>query len=283
MTPVITAQTANQLAAARTETTVSLDLGKTTTPVKINKDIVVIDDQKIPRDLFKNLKEHFLYALEDNQVKRIAFFAEDTQTYYKLVPPTTHHPQPTTHQDWPTFTLSSTPMHRSTHISPKEDTKRKIKLVSPIKGTVLDTCCGSGYTAIMAAKYAGEVHTFEKDDHVLRLAEYNPYSQELFTNKKIHLHEHDITEGIKNFKNNTFDRVIHDPPTFKRAPELYHPCFYEELYCVMKPNGILYHYAPLPDKTKGRQFYLLIVKKLKKAGFRNVEYNEGASGIHATK
>lgn len=272
MVPVITKQTADVIAAAKDEATVSLDLGKTTTPVKINKDIVVIDDQKIPQELFKNLKDNFVYAIEDSQVKRIAFFAEDTQIYYKLVPT----------KDWPTFTLSSTPMHRSTHISPKEDTKRKIKLVSPIKGTVLDTCCGSGYTAIWAAKYA-EVHTFEKDDHVLRLAEYNPYSQELFTNKKIHLQEQDITEGIKNFKNNTFDRVIHDPPTFKRAPELYHPCFYEELYRVMKPNGILYHYAPLPDKTKGRQFYLLIVRKLKKAGFRDVQYNEGASGIHATK
>lgn len=283
MVSVITKQTADMIAAAKDEATVSLDLGRTRTAIKINRNIVDIGDQKIPKDLFKNLKEHFLYALEDNQVKRIAFFAEDTQTYYKLVPPTTHRLQPTTHQDWPTFTLSSTPMHRSTHISPKEDTKRKIKLVSPIKGNVLDTCCGSGYTAIVAAKYADEVHTFEKDDHVLRLAEYNPYSQELFTNKKIHLHEQDITEGIKNFKNNTFDRAIHDPPTFKRAPELYHPDLYEELYRVMKPNGILYHYAPLPDKTKGRQFYLLILKKLKKTGFRDVQYNEGASGIRATK
>lgn len=272
MALVITKQTADAIAAAKDEVTISLDLGKTRIAVTIHQNIVDIGEQKIPQDLFKNLKEHFLYALEDNQVKRIAFFAEDTQIYYKLVPT----------KDWPTFTLSSTPMHRSTHISPREDTKRKIKLVSPIKGTVLDTCCGSGYTAIMAAKYA-EVRTFEKDDHVLRLAEYNPYSEGLFTNKKIHLHEQDITEGIKQFKNNTFDRIIHDPPTFKRAPELYHPHFYEELYRVMKPDGILYHYAPLPDKTKGRQFYLYILKKLKKAGFRDVRYSEAASGIRATK
>lgn len=273
MMPVITKQTADMIAAAKDEVTVSLDLGQTRTAVRIHQNVVEVDGKKIPKDLFKNLKEHFLYALEDNQVKRIAFFAEDTQIYYKLVPT----------KDWPTFTLSSTPMHRSTHLSPKEDTKRKIQLISPIKGNVLDTCCGSGYTAIMAAKYASEVHTFEKDDHVLRLAEYNPYSQELFTNKKINLHKQDITEGIEQFKNNTFDRVIHDPPTFKRAPELYHPRFYAELWRVLKPNGILYHYAPLPDKTKGRQFYLLILKKLKKAGFRDVQYNEGASGIKATK
>lgn len=283
MIPVINKQTADAIAATKEEVTVSLDLGQTRTAIRIDRNIVVIGDQKIPRDLFKNLREQFLYALEDNQVKRIAFFAEDTQTYYKLVPPTAHHRRPATSRDWPTFALSSTPMHRSTHISPKEDTKRKIQLISPIKGTVLDTCCGSGYTAIMATKYADDVQTFEKDDHVLRLAEYNPYSQELFTNKKIHLHEQDITEGIKNFKNNTFDRVIHDPPTFKRAPELYHPRFYAELWRVLKPNGILYHYAPMPDKTKGRQFYLLIVKNLKKAGLRKVEYSEQASGIRATK
>jgi len=281
MVPIINKQTADVIAAATGGVTVSLDLGQTRTTVTIHKNIVDISGQKIPRDLFKNLKEHFLYALEDNQVKRIAFFAEDTQMYYKLVPPTTHHRQPTA-RDWPTFTLSSTPMHRSTHISPKEDTKRKIQLIAPVKGDVLDTCCGSGYTAIIAAEYA-EVHTFEKDDHVLRLAEYNPYSQELFTNKKIHLHEQDITEGITQFKNNSFDRIIHDPPTFKRAPELYHPRFYAELYRVLKPNGMLYHYAPLPDKTKGAQFYLSILKNLKKAGFRNVQYSEQASGIKATK
>ena len=273
MALVINKQTADAIATAKKEVMVSLHLGQTRTMVTIHKHIVDINGQKIPQDLFKNLKEHFLYALEDNQVKRIAFFAEDTQIYYKLVPT----------NDWPTFTLSSTPMHRSTHISPKEDTKRKIKLISPVAGNVLDTCCGSGYTAIMAAKYADDVHTFEKDDHVLRLAEYNPYSQEVFTNKKIHLHEQDITEGITQFKNSSFDRIIHDPPTFKRAPELYHPLFYEELYRVMRPNAILYHYAPLPDKTKGKQFYLSILKKLKKVGFKNVQYYEQASGIQAIK
>ncbi|MDO8642850.1 MAG: SAM-dependent methyltransferase [Candidatus Woesearchaeota archaeon] len=273
MVLVITKKIADTIAAAKEEITVSLDLGKSQTTIQISRTVVDIAGQKIPQNDFKNLKEHFLYALEDNQVKRIAFFSDETQTYYKLVPTT----------DWPTFTLSSTPMHRSTHISPKEDTKRKMKLIDPIKGIVLDTCGGAGYTAIWAARFADEVHTFEKDSNVLRLAEYNPYSQELFTNKKIQVHEEDISSGIRSFKNNFFQRIVHDPPTFTRAPELYHPLFYEQLYRVLVPHGILYHYAPMPDKTKGKQFYLSILNHLKEAGFRNVEYHEDASGIRAVK
>ncbi len=273
MVPVITKQTADAIATASEKAVVSLDLGKTQATLLVKDNHIIIGDQKISQDLFKNLKDNFLYAIEDNQVKRIAFFAEDTQLYYKLVPTT----------DWPTFTLSSTPMHRSTHISPKEDIKRKIRLVSPVVGKVLDTCCGAGYTAIMAAQHATVVHTFEKDQYVLRLAEYNPFSQELFTNKTIHLHQKDVADGITTFKNNFFDRVIHDPPTFTRAPELYHPHFYAGLYRVLRPKGILYHYAPLPDKTKGKQFYLSIIRNLKKAGFRDVAYHELASGIRAVK
>lgn len=198
-------------------------------------------------------------------------FSEETNLYYKLMPTT----------DWPTITLSSTPMHRYVHVSPKEDTETKIKEITPIKGQVLDTCCGLGYTAIMASRKAEHLHVFEKDNNVLFIAGLNPHSLELFNNPKITIHKQEIFEGIKQFENETFDRIIHDPPTFRYAPELYSSEFHSELYRVLK-GGILYHYCPCPQKTKGRQFYITILKKLQEAGFK-ARYNEKSSGIRAIK
>src|SRR3989338_4721517 len=122
---------------------VSLDLGLSTTTVQKDKINVKIDDQMgdqtIPLRAFTKVKESFCYAVEDHQLKKVALFSEETNLYYKLLPS----------RDWPTITLSSTPMHRHIHFSPAQDTKLKIKEIAPIKGKVLDTCCGLGYTAIL--------------------------------------------------------------------------------------------------------------------------------------
>ncbi len=271
---VISTKQANEIIFARAEDfDISLDLGMTKTRIKKKEGMVIIGEQKIPLADFEKLKDHFLYVIEENQLKKIAVFSDETNLYYKLIPTS----------DWPTFGLSSTPMHRHTHISPKQDTQTKIDEIKPVVGKVLDTCCGSGYTAIMAAKEAEEVHTFERDKNVLFLDEINPYSREVFTNPKITLHREDVTEGIKKFGKQHFKRIIHDPPTVKRSPELYSRDFYSELYRVLDHGGILYHYSPLPGKTKGEQFNLTIAKKLKEAGFENVQFHEKSSGIRAIK
>jgi predicted methyltransferase len=136
----------------------------------------------------------------------------------------------------------------------------------------------------MSAKYADEVFTFERDDNVIGLCRLNPFSQELFTNKKIKLKEASIFDEISKLKSESFDRIIHDPPTFKVSPELYSDGFYKELYRVMKKGGILYHYAPAPGKTKGKAFYENIIKHIKAATeFKNIAYHEKSSGIRAVK
>jgi predicted methyltransferase len=61
--------------------------------------------------------------------------------------------------------------------------------------------------------------------------------------------EEDILEGIKQFSDNFFDEIIHDPPTFKYSPDIYSKQFYEELFRVLKKGGKLYHYSPLPHIT----------------------------------
>jgi len=265
------------------EIKISLDLGLTLSSVSIKDDFVHMGAQKIPISDFKNVKEDFCYLIEDNTLKKIAFFSDETNLYYKLLPT----------KDWPTVTMSSVPMHRHTGMSPKEDTFSKIKEIEPVKGNVLDTCCGLGYTAVMASKQAEEVHTFERDETMLHIAKLNPYSQELFsgsktdktekTDKKIMIHEEDVFSGITKFKDGYFDRIIHDPPTFKISPELYSIKFYSELYRVLKKSGILYHYAPWPGRTKGNEFYKKIIKDLAGCGFKNCQYHAASSGIRALK
>ena len=273
MQPILTKKEANRIMLASGKVELTLDLGQTKEFVDVKEDVVLIRDQKLPIEDLKKIKDDTAFIVEDNHLKKMAFFADDTNLYYKLIPTS----------DWPTFTLSSTPMHRHTHMSPKEDTEAKISAVGPT-GRVLDTCCGSGYTAIMAAKDADEVHTFEKDKNVIFLDTFNPYSHEVFTNKKIKFHkEENIFEGIKKFKDDYFDRIIHDPPTFKYAPELYSKDFYVELFRVIKLGGTLYHYAPAYQKTQGKLFYLKIVKNLKEVGFRSVNYDEQSSGVFAIK
>lgn len=279
MHPILTFKEAEQIIAAvkkvaERKITLSLDLGITQSVVEVKNNILYISKQELPLSALKKIKEGACYIIVKNELRQISFFSDETQMYYKLIPTT----------DWPTIALSSTPMHRHTKISPKEDTLTKIKEISPIKGKVLDTCCGLGYTAILSAKHAQSVDTFERDENVLRIAEFNPYSQELFENKKITLHrEKNIAEEIKKFTYDYFDRIIHDPPTFKYSPELYTVDFYHQLYCVLKTGGILYHYAPNPHKTKGVLLYPKIIKKLEEAGFKNVEYHESSSGIRAEK
>jgi len=75
--------------------------------------------------------------------------------------------------------------------------------------------------------------------------------------------------------------LLHDPPTFAYAPALYHAAFYAELFRVMKPKSILYHYAPSPHKTRGVLFYPKIIRLLRDAGFRGVDFHPASSGVVA--
>ena len=274
MLPIITKKEADIILLANADSVrVSVDLGKSVQEIRIDGDNVVIGTEKVPLEEFKRLKPHTCYVIQENSLKKLVHFAVETNYYYKLVPT----------GDWPTITLSSTPMHRHIHISPKKAAEVMVSQISPIKGIVLDTCCGLGYTAIISSKHANRVYTFEKDKYVLNIASYNPYSLELFNSKKIELHESDVHCGIKKFKTNFFDRIIHDPPTYKYAPELYSTEFYNELFRVLKNGGKMYHYAPCPQKTRDRNFYTGIMKRLNSVGFKKVHYIAEASGVAVQK
>ncbi|MBI2130224.1 SAM-dependent methyltransferase [Candidatus Woesearchaeota archaeon] len=272
--PILTIRTAEALLRLKDgNAVVSLDLGRSKTNVLVENGHFFIGNQRVPLSSLKKIKEKSCYIIENGKIRKLAVFSHETNLYYKLFPT----------RDWPTVTLSSTPMHRFTFVSPKKDTESKIREISPVRGIVLDTCCGLGYTAIMAAEKADKVMTFERDEGVIEIAAFNPYSQELFANKKLGLVREDVNEGIRKLGNWHFDRIIHDPPTFRYSPELYSKEFHLELFRVMKKNGILYHYCPSPHITRGKLLYPRIIRQLKEAGFDDVKYHEVSSGIRAIK
>ncbi len=143
---------------------------------------------------------------------------------------------------------------------------------------VLDTCMGLGYTAIEASKKAEKVVTFEISDSVYLLATWNPWSDGLF-GRNIEIRRGDIHEEIKNLENSSFDAVIHDPPRFSKAPQLYSLAFYGELYRVAGPGARIFHYVGSVGKGKGRKIAEEVEKRLKKAGFANIVYNSRLQGL----
>lgn len=247
------------------ETEISLDLTLSKTKVEIENGFFIFpDSQKLyESQLKKPIKDNTsCFLIQNNSLIKIQLFSEQTNKFYKLVPT----------KDAPTLEISGIRMHATKEMTPMEDTKKKIESVSPIKGIVLDTCMGLGYTAISASKSADFVFTCERDENVLEIAKFNPWSKELLNNKKINILNASILNQIKIFKNNMLDAIIHDPPRLSLATELYSSEFYRQIFRVLKNNGKLYHYTGSPG-SKNRKINLAgnVSKRLKQAGFKSIE------------
>lgn len=254
---------------------ISLDLNISESMIVIENNLFAFpDSQKLElSQLKKAIKDNTsCFLVKDNSLVKIQLFSEETNKYYKLVPT----------KDAPTIEISGIRMHVTKEMTPMEDTKKKIESISPIKGMVLDTCMGLGYTAILASKYAEFVMTCEKDENVIEIAKLNPWSRELFNNKKISILKTSIFDEIRVFKSSMFDAIIHDPPRLSLASELYSLEFYSQLFRVMKKGGKLYHYTGSPG-SKNRKINLAgnASKRLKIAGFKNIE--KAHYGLRAVK
>jgi predicted methyltransferase len=205
----------------------------------------------------------------------VKFFDKKTNKFYKLIPTST----------WPTLEISGIHMHRIKDVDPKTDTELKIKSLRRIYGKVLDVCTGLGYTAILAArkKSVEKVVTIEKDDNVIKIAKQSEFSRELFENPKIELIIGDALEIVKNFENESFNFIIHDPPRFSLAPQLYSQEFYNQLFRVLKKGGKMFHYTGEPGKLSGKNFIKGITRRLLLAGFKRIVKVKEAKGLVARK
>ena len=255
---------------------ISLDLGLTQTEVHLSIDHVHLPDgQQIRWALLHEILANELacYEIIDDQIEKIHYFSQTLNRYYSLMPTSRA----------PTMLISGIPMHRIKNTDPYRDTLSKIKAVMPVTGHVLDTTMGLGYTAVEAAKTAEEVTTIELDPTVVKICRHNPWSQGLFDNPRITRLIGDSYDLVEQFTAETFTRIIHDPPMFNLAGELYSTIFYRQLLRVLRPSARMFHYIGNPSSKSGRSVTRGVTRRLYEAGFRRVKPYSKAFGVVAYK
>jgi hypothetical protein len=167
----------------------------------------------------------------------------------------------------PTFEIDGIKMLPTAHVSPYADAERKVGLIQPQGKVILDTCGGLGYFATWCLQgRARRVLSFEKNADVIWLRSLNPWSPNV--GGALTLTHGDIAQEIVALPAGSVDAVLHDPPRFGIAGEIYSQVFYDQLARVLKHKGRLFHYTGTPNKlTSGRDVPNEVVKRLRRAGF----------------
>jgi predicted methyltransferase len=261
-------------AAGKNSARVSLDLGLTGCEVALRPEGVSLPGGQLLTwqdvETISSSKTG-CYVIEEGAPRKAQIFSEETNRLYSLMPT----------GGAPTMLISGIPMHRIKGTDPHQDTLQKIKAIAPVAGRVLDTATGLGYTAIAAAQTAEHVVTIELDPAALEMARLNPWSRALFDNPKITQIVGDSFEEIGELGEATFSRVIHDPPAFNLAGDLYSGEFYRQLFRVLRPGGRLFHYIGDLESKSGRVVSKGAARRLQEAGFSRVVRRPEAFGLVA--
>lgn len=263
-------------ASGQSAVTVSLDLGLSTSSLQLSKTgISLPGGQQLAWEQLHEILANELacFRVIDSQIEKIHYFSPLFNRYYSLMPTS----------GAPTMLISGIPMHRIKDTEPHRDTLSKIKAITPLSGHVLDTTMGLGYTAIEAAKAADQVTTIELDPTVVDICRDNPWSQDLFDNPRITRLVGDSYDLINQFADETFTRIVHDPPMFNLAGELYATDFYRQLLRVLRPSGRVFHYIGNPASKSGRGVTRGAIRRLHEAGFSRVKPYPRAFGVVAYK
>lgn len=167
----------------------------------------------------------------------------------------------------PTFEIDGIKMLPTAHVSPYKDAERKVGLVEPRGKVILDTCGGLGYFAAWClAGQSSQVMSYEKSEDVIWLRGINPWSPVPAPGLTLNLG--DITKQIAQLQCDSVDAVLHDPPRFGIAGELYSQVFYDQLARVLRRKGRLFHYTGTPNSlTSGRDVPNEVLTRLRRAGF----------------
>ncbi len=254
----------------------SLDLGLSIAELPVNTRGVQLPDGntlkiEFVEQIFKSTSSCFV--IEGGVPRAIQFYSTLTDRVYSLYPT----------DGAPTMLVSGIPMHRIKNTDPHQDTLEKIRSIKPVVGQVLDTATGLGYTAIEAGRTAEHVTTIELDPAALKVCSLNPWSLGLFDNPKITQLIGDSFDLVAKMESGGFTRVIHDPPAFNLAGDLYSGEFYRELYRVMRNRSQLFHYIGDPESKSGRSITAGVIRRLGQAGFSQVRLAPGAFGVVAVK
>jgi hypothetical protein len=123
------------------------------------------------------------------------------------------------------------------------------------------------------------------DPNVVEMARLNPWSTPLFDPAgNVEVREGDISETIVGIPDQTYDVVIHDPPTLAIAGELYATEFYAQLFRVLRPGGRLFHYTGDPGSRYRKQDLPgRVAQRLGEVGFVGIRREQAALGVSARR
>ncbi|ALN91033.1 class I SAM-dependent methyltransferase [Lysobacter gummosus] len=261
--PLLTLPAAEALRAAR-ETGApawsgSLDLGRSNGEVRLQADAWRWREREYPYP--PALKDRTIYYWDGEDFAPVSRFSG---SLIKLVP-----------TEWgpPTFEIDGIKMLPTMKASPLEDARAKVALIEPRGKRVLDTCGGLGYFAACCLEAgAAGIHSFEKNEDVLWLRTLNPWSPDPDADAsggRLRLTHADVSQAIAQIADASVDALLHDPPRFGIAGELYSQAFYDQLARVLHRGGRMFHYTGSPNKlTSGRDVPREVAKRLEKAGFK---------------
>lgn len=268
--PLLTRKVHDALLAARQRgehiVSCSLDLGRSAATVEAGPDDWTWQARRYP--YLEACKERTVYHWTGETFEPVARF---TGSLIKLVP-----------TEWgpPTFEIDGIKMLPTAKVSPWEDARHKVGLIRPRGKVILDTCGGLGYYAAWCLEGgAGKVLSYEKSPDVVWLRSLNPWSPPV--GGGLSLTQGDIVTEIVALPAASVDAILHDPPRFGIAGELYSQAFYQQLARVIRRRGRLFHYTGKPNAlTSGRDVPREVARRLREAGF-GVELS--GDGVLATK
>jgi predicted methyltransferase len=244
----------------------SLDLERSMTTVEAGVDDWGWQGRRYP--YLDVCKDRTIYHWTGSAFEPLARFAG---SLIKLVP-----------TEWgpPTFEIDGIKMLPTAQLSPWEDARSKVSLIRPRGKVILDTCGGLGYFAAWCLEsQAAKVLSYEKNADVIWLRSLNPWSPQ--AGGALSLTHGDIAIEIATVPDASIDAVLHDPPRFGIAGELYSATFYAGLARVLRRKGRLFHYTGTPNRlTSGRDVPREVSRRLREAGFAT-EFS--GDGILATK
>ncbi|AIF46077.1 class I SAM-dependent methyltransferase [Dyella japonica] len=261
--PLLTRLVGEALLAARAagnaEWKGSMDLGRSTGSASLQAEDWQWNGQRYPYP--GKLKDRTIYYWDGEDFSSVSCFSH---SLIKLVP-----------TEWgaPTFEIDGIKMLPTSKESPFEDARRKVALVEPRGKVVLDTCGGLGYFAACCLEAGvARIQSFEKNPDVLWLRTINPWSPDpdaASSGGRLALNHADVSQAIAQVGDASVDALLHDPPRFGIAGELYSQAFYDQLARVLRRGGRLFHYTGSPNKlTSDRDVPREVAKRLEKAGFQ---------------
>jgi predicted methyltransferase len=270
--PLLTVTVHERLLQARergaTRVTCSLDLELSQTEVVIAPEHWSWQGVRYP--YLARCKDRTVYAWHDDAFEPVARFSA---ALLKLVP-----------TEWgpPTFEIDGVKMLPTAQVSPYEDARRKVGLVECRGKTVLDTCAGLGYFAAWCiAAGAAAVQSYEINPDVLWLRTQNPWSPPAIA--PLQLIHADISVAILGLADRSCGAILHDPPRFGLAGELYSQAFYDQFARVLQPGGRLFHYTGTPNRlTSGRDVPREVARRLQRAGFATTLAGDGVLAVRGS-